>query len=1394
MESELIKKIVSLFNESVKSYNDIVELRGSNKTTLIQEFNSNIQFYSSIECAFRAVIEESIDVYCPHELHLMIEILVDQLQPSSLEQGIDLFYILRYKDTRNATVHNIDLCELNAYPRLFENGAKFIRTYIDSNAEFISWKIETNQFDFSDFNQLFKTSMYDNIRILVLPPLHDYSSEEISALKKYHWNIILDFDPYSEVSGTFSKLKLDSTKLVQLSKIEDYGFNDFSTDDTIWVMCDGDKIMNINSFHPDNGKKISGPFIPAMVEGPHNWTQCYNLSESNMPAKRLLDKFFEKYYLRIQYNTELVFLMDYTKRINEVICNSISDNLSKRTYRMNVYFINESLTKRLYEDAQDYSNWNIYDSSIRSFLKKVQQNAIGTKESEENVMLLPCLAPCTGKLMQKSYYHITQQFYVLHSEFPRLKDDETADFMKLNDNLVAFSRGERVSWNLLKKRLVAQFDIYESVARKVEAAVSSGKRFYNLYHVAGFGGSTIAKQVAYKLHDNYPVLFMKKYVKDDLYKRITQIYNITHQRVVVFVEENLFDNVIGDRNECLRIADSTSAQVIFIFISRRPQSYSRLSEKDGVFICKYGRADVQQLIEFNQTVMGIEGAERKLLSESAETFIEKLGEDNICPFLINLSIYKDEFIKIDSYVQPFVEEIEQRPDLKKVFIYTSIFSAFINKGIPVQFVCKQLSLNEDNFLANLMDKYDPLLYIRHNDEFFITEIAIRAPYMAEWLLKKLLGCGEEGIAYREELNRYLISLIEDINGFYSENQYARKCLQQLFIDKNTIDNNYDELSEVVIEKDLAIINKYFAPVISKLWDKDNINLAGYIFESLIKYYPEEPYFYAHSARYYAYTGRDFERAKKYYNLAIEKINNNTKQEYSKADIYHVKGMCLREELFRTIENVSKTDVSCKMDFTELKKLLKEAEDTFETTRILSLGSTSKNMEYSCTAWLTLIIRLFSKNSSLNFLSKEEIEIHIERALDIISNLEEIYIMNEKESNYDYDEQLDDLSRKKETINAMQKEYGTAIGQWNNYYDVQKVKGNYTNCIYACKHKYYLIEKETQNFTSINKEDRARIENLAGEYYDALIRIKSEELTIGDLQTYLMIAKIAGEKTIKVMPLLSNFYQQDKKNADSRILLYRYIIKFLNAYNGEILALQECISYLTECKKYSEKIPGNANAMEYFHDGKDMGQIVSKKWIIRTHPEFKAKLYKSPDISYIYGVLKQTGMETTIIPYDAKGKLMSGIEVHANIRFNPEIETSDSGKKVKFKFGFSYDGLKAENMSISYVDEENAAGLSDSQTLQVGEYTEFSFNHNLRYSNNKIYGLVGKVGANEQCMIHISKITSAIVSQEDIEKLEEYCGKNVIQVQLISQNERGWQASLKSQKIDFNNLDLLKKVK
>ena len=55
-----------------------------------------------------------------------------------------------------------------------------------------------------------------------------------------------------------------------------------------------------------------------------------------------------------------------------------------------------------------------------------RKNTINDDE-EEHIYLLPCIFPSDGKLSEKAYNHISQDFYVLHKGFPCAQDDINKD-------------------------------------------------------------------------------------------------------------------------------------------------------------------------------------------------------------------------------------------------------------------------------------------------------------------------------------------------------------------------------------------------------------------------------------------------------------------------------------------------------------------------------------------------------------------------------------------------------------------------------------------------------------------------------------------------------------------------------------------------------------------------------------------------------------------------------------------------------------------------------------------------------------------------------------------------------------------------------------------------------
>ena len=102
--------------------------------------------------------------------------------------------------------------------------------------------------------------------------------------------------------------------------------------------------------------------------------------------------------------------------------------------------------------------------------------------------------------------------------------------------------------------------------------------------------------------------------------------------------------------------------------------------------------------------------------------------------------------------------------------------------------------------------------------------------------------------------------------------------------------------------------------------------------------------------------------------------------------------------------------------------------------------------------------------------------------------------------------------------------------------------------------------------------------------------------------------------------------------------------------------------------------------------------------------------------------------------------------------------------------------------------------SSGSVLNVDDIVDFNFEKEVLgradlNRNQNIIGLRGTVGDGEYAMLHISKITTAHVSQQEMQRLKEICSTGSIKVKLIEKTEKGWSVGLID--VSPNFYDLIK---
>ena len=88
---------------------------------------------------------------------------------------------------------------------------------------------------------------------------------------------------------------------------------------------------------------------------------------------------------------------------------------------------------------------------------------------------------------------------------------------------------------------------------------------------------------------------------------------------------------------------------------------------------------------------------------------------------------------------------------------------------------------------------------------------------------------------------------------------------------------------------------------------------------------------------------------------------------------------------------------------------------------------------------------------------------------------------------------------------------------------------------------------------------------------------------------------------------------------------------------------------------------------------------------------------------------------------------------------------------------------------------------------IGKYTEFYYRRPvLSRKTGKPCGILGYIGKNENCILHISQIMNRKVTEDEFSKVIEKSKKENIKIQLIDHTEKGWQGSLKSQNLNLED--------
>jgi len=457
---------------------------------------------------------------------------------------------------------------------------------------------------------------------------------------------------------------------------------------------------------------------------------------------------------------------------------------------------------------------------------------------------------------------------LLHSELGRSNERESA----VGEG---FYRGETISW--------LELDVEADVPREVTGPLLEAveRDLFNrdirriaLLHYPGAGGTTVARRVAWELHDRYPVLMVEQ-LHDALalVDRVRRIQAMTDNATLVVFESTL-DAVIDVAYSEIR---ANSLPCVFLIVERRVNEpddagersfyLGSLSPKErGAFVTAFG----EQIPERHPDLT-------RLASSTDRVSV---------PFLFGLTAYEEDYKALDSYVERSIAVISERE--REALKLIALVHHYAGQTLPSALLAGVLEVpdGEDVELRRLAGPELMTLLIEGQPEYWRTMHDLIARESIDQLLAPRDTEATRGDAdWKIGLSTLASGLIRQAAWEYDSLIPAevRSILDQLFIARD---------NKAVFTGERQLFSEL-------LTDIPAVEGRIEVMRTLAESFPEEPHFWAH-------LGRVLSVAKDH-PAALEAIDRALNVEQEDDVLYHMKGMILRYKLRSAIENRERLD-------------------------------------------------------------------------------------------------------------------------------------------------------------------------------------------------------------------------------------------------------------------------------------------------------------------------------------------------------------------------------------------------------------------------------------------------------------------------------------------------------
>ncbi|WP_101697521.1 P-loop NTPase [Clostridium minihomine] len=721
--------------------------------------------------------------------------------------------------------------------------------------------------------------------VLIVDSVHDIREDYRDVISNLPWDLVVDFDGYSNCGGLLSSVSHNRIQREILRTLNSNSLPEPNPAHTLWCRC-GEYLLP--SYYLLQSFEIP-EYTTFVSEEKEAKRQFIKMTTATI--KNVLDKVnkLQKFINIVVLSDDVRIVQSAIGGLRDLECDDYYLSwigLSDVAYRINDdYDNNEGLeycethfhyhfcpVSAFFETFYDYkSYWNPRESIKLNFaLPGKNARFVPLSENDRN-NLVPC-------------------FDVLY------QDCETIDYPEIDTQVDRFLRGGPATWRDIASGdalpLVDLEDLYNEIKSTIGRIQEENpqQNLFFIKHRAGIGGTTIAKQLAWKLHNEIAVLEVKRY--DD--------------RKTFPLLQNLYDNIIGT-NPILIVAEDTMLNIdtmcdefLTTMNRRRCALLIACRESNGLYK-KYPRSHfktIQQLpdVSINSLKSRFSTISPLNKIESAEKvaqFDSTVFGDLRTPFIIGLYFIDKEF-NVESYVKKVADgdRPQQHADMIALLAFCDKYNC---KEISAAFVNKTLGfdLRKRSSLIQSCPGVESLICQGMKDN--ISVYYFKHPILSNQYLK-MYTKEADSRAVLVKLAKYLISAVAKYIKEQKSDYMLDVLLKVIIQNKDFDDYEYAGnlsllLTDIGMPESQRDLIQYLAEQFRSSADKTLSEKAIIeMSETDQKLLRVMSHAYAHLGKLYTRTPVNYDKAAQYLDLALKYMP------YPDSIIYHMYGNALYHKM------------------------------------------------------------------------------------------------------------------------------------------------------------------------------------------------------------------------------------------------------------------------------------------------------------------------------------------------------------------------------------------------------------------------------------------------------------------------------------------------------------------